>query len=139
MGADALTLSALISGKLGLYAIGNVSLNMEKGPHPISDLVTDKYAGKILSLTFSQPRCVQEICELTGIPVAVAYRRVAALEGTGLIRCQRTEMAPSGRKSKFYLCQVDMVRLTFREGHFEVEIEWKDHRSERHLPVIARR
>ncbi|MCG7844071.1 MAG: winged helix-turn-helix domain-containing protein [Methanomassiliicoccales archaeon] len=106
---------------------------MSKGVRPVSDLVADEYAGKILSLTFSQPRCVQEICALTGIPVAVAYRRVSALEGAGLIKCSRTEVATTGKKSKYYICQVEMVRFTFREGRFEVEIEWKDRSSESHL------
>jgi predicted transcriptional regulator len=106
---------------------------MAKGKRPVSDLLADEYAGKILSLTFTQPRSVQEICALTGIPIAVAYRRVTALESAGLIKCSRTEVATTGKKSKYYVCQVDMVRLTFREGRFEVEIEWKDRTSENHL------
>lgn len=109
---------------------------MDLGTRPISDLFADEYAGRILSLTYAQPRCVQEICELGGIPVAVAYRRVAALEAVGLLKCQRTEVASTGRRSRYYRCQVNMVRLTFREGRFEVEIEWKDRRSERHLPPL---
>jgi len=107
---------------------------MDKSLHPIPELVADEYAGKILSTTFTQPRCVQEICEMTGMPVAVAYRRVQALEDAGLIKCLRTDVASSGRKSKFYHCQVDMVRLTFRNGHFEVEIKWKDRVSEKFAP-----
>lgn len=71
---------------------------------------------------------------MTGMPVAVAYRRVQALEDAGLIKCLRTDVASSGRKSKFYHCQVDMVRLTFRNGHFEVEIKWKDRISEKFAP-----
>jgi predicted transcriptional regulator len=109
---------------------------MSKGIRPVSDLLADEYAGKILSLTFAQPRCVQEICALTGIPVAVAYRRVNSLEAAGLIKCSRTEVATTGKKSKYYVCQVEMLRLTFREGHFEVEIEWKDRSSEMHLKKV---
>ncbi|MCX6650741.1 MAG: winged helix-turn-helix domain-containing protein [Methanomassiliicoccales archaeon] len=112
---------------------------MDSGPRSISDLVSDEYAGRILSLTFSQPRCVQEICAMTGIPIAVAYRRVAALENAGLIKCHRTEVSQGGKKSKYYRCQVDLVRLTFRKGRFEVEVEWKDSRSERHIPAMVSR
>jgi predicted transcriptional regulator len=111
---------------------------MDRGPRPISDLVAEEYAGRILCLTYAQPLCVQEICERSGIPVAVAYRRVAALEAAGLLKCLRTEVASSGRRSKFYQCQVEMVRLTFREGRFEVEVQWKDRRSERYLPPLLR-
>lgn len=92
----------------------------------LSSLLADEYSGHILSLTFSQPRSVQEICILSGIPIAVAYRRMNALEAAGLVKCLRTEISPSGKKRKYYLCQVDVARLTFREGRFEVEVEWKD-------------
>jgi len=112
---------------------------MDSGPRSISDLVSDDYAGRILSLTFTQPRSVQEICALTGIPVAVAYRRVAAMENAGLIKCHRTEVSTVGKKCKFYQCQVDLVRLTFREGRFEVEVEWKEKGMERHLPAMVPR
>jgi len=98
---------------------------MAKGALNLSSLLADEYSGRILSLTYSQPRSVQEICDLSGIPIAVAYRRVTALEAAGLIKCLRTEISAQGRKSKYYLCQVDMARLTFREGRFEVEVEWR--------------
>jgi predicted transcriptional regulator len=112
---------------------------MDSGPRSISDLVSDDYAGRILSLTFSKPRSVQEICALTGIPVAVAYRRVAAMENAGLIKCHRTEVSKGGKKCKFYQCQVDLVRLTFREGRFEVEVEWKEKGLERRVSAMVPR
>ena len=99
---------------------------MAKGALNLSRLLADEYSGRILSLTFSQPRSVQEICALSGIPIAMAYRRVTALEASGLIKCLRTDISPSGKKCKYFMCQVDVARLTFREGRFEVEVEWKD-------------
>ena len=107
---------------------------MAKGALNLSSLLADEYSGRILSLTFSQPRSVQEVCLLSGIPIAVAYRRMNALEVAGLVKCLRTEVSPNGKKCKFYLCQVDVARLTFREGRFEVEVEWRDHGR----PEIAR-
>jgi predicted transcriptional regulator len=101
---------------------------MAKGALNLSRLLADEYSGRILSLTFSQPRSVQEICDLSGIPIAVAYRRMTALEASGLIKCLRTDVASSGKKCKYYMCQVDVARLTFREGRFEVEVEWRAHR-----------
>jgi predicted transcriptional regulator len=92
----------------------------------LSSLLADEYSGRILSLTFSQPRSVQDICALSGIPIAMAYRRVTALEAAGLIKCLRTDISPSGKKCKYFMCQVDVARLTFREGRFEIEVEWKD-------------
>ena len=103
---------------------------MSKGALKLANLLADEYSGRILSLTFNQPRCVQEICSLSGIPIAVAYRRVSDLEAAGLVRCVRTEMTMGGKKSKFFSCQVDMARLTFRDGRFEVEVEWKDQSRE---------
>lgn len=99
---------------------------MAKSALNLSRLLADEYSGRILSLTFTQPRSVQEISLLSGIPIAVAYRRMTALEGAGLIKCLRTEISSSGKKCKYYMCQVDVARLTFREGRFEVEVEWRD-------------
>ncbi len=99
---------------------------MAKGALNLSRLLADEYSGRILSLTFSQPRSVQDICLLSGIPIAVAYRRMTALEAAGLVKCLRTDISPSGKRRKYYLCQVDVARLTFREGRFEVEVEWRD-------------
>ncbi|HPD08681.1 MAG TPA: hypothetical protein P5063_04595 [Methanomassiliicoccales archaeon] len=112
---------------------------MVKGALNLSRLLTDEYAGRILSLTFSQARSVQEICAISGIPIAVAYRRVAALEAAGLLRCLRTEIAPSGKKCKYFICQVQVARLTFREGSFEVEVEWKDQGREELAPMPSLR
>ncbi len=108
---------------------------MAKGALNLSRLLADEYSGRILSLTFSQPRSVQEICELSGIPIAVAYRRITALEASGLVKCLRTDVSSSGKKCKYYMCQVDVARLTFREGRFEVEVEWRDHSSREMLRV----
>ena len=99
---------------------------MAKGALNLSRLLADEYSGRILSLTFSQPRSVQEICALSGIPIAVAYRRTNALEAAGLIKCLRTEVSPSGKKCKYFMCQGDVARLTFRDGRFEIEVEWRD-------------
>lgn len=98
---------------------------MAKGALKLSRLIADEYSGRILSLTFNQPRSVQEVCSLSGIPIAVAYRRMNALEAAGLVKCTRIELSPSGKKCKYFLCQIDVARLTFREGRFEVEVEWK--------------
>ncbi|OPX63770.1 MAG: hypothetical protein A4E30_00577 [Methanomassiliicoccales archaeon PtaB.Bin215] len=38
----------------------------------------------------------------------------------------RTEVSPSGKKCKYFMCQVDVARLTFRDGRFEIEVEWRD-------------
>jgi predicted transcriptional regulator len=108
---------------------------MAKGTLKLSRLLADEYSGRILSLTFSQPRSVQEICMMSGIPIAVAYRRMNSLEAAGLVKCLRTDISPNGKKCKYYMCQVDVARLTFREGRFAVEIEWRDHGRTEMLPV----
>jgi predicted transcriptional regulator len=109
---------------------------MAKSALNLSRLLADEYSGRILSLTFSQPRSVQEICALSGIPIAVAYRRTNALEAAGLVKCLRTDISPSGKKCKYYMCQVDVARLTFREGRFEVEVEWRDRGRPEMLRIV---
>jgi len=79
-------------------------------------LLADEYAGRILSATFDEPRSIQQISRLCDIPIAVAYRRVAAMEELGLIRCAREDESYRGKKVRLYSCAVRSLQLAFREG-----------------------
>ena len=79
-------------------------------------LLADEYAGRILSATFDEPRSIQQISRICDIPIAVAYRRVARMEGLGLIRCAREDESYRGKKVKLYSCAVRSLQLAFRDG-----------------------
>jgi predicted transcriptional regulator len=79
-------------------------------------LLADEYAGRILSVTFDEPKSIQQISRLCDIPIAVAYRRVAAMEELGLIRCAREDESYRGKKVKLYACAVRFLQLAFQDG-----------------------
>jgi len=98
---------------------GNVSRDEE-----LSRLISDEYAGKILSATFKKPMSVQQISRNCVIPIAVAYRRVARMEEFGLIKCVGYEEVYRGKKVSYYQCAVNMAKVTFADGRFNVEIDF---------------
>jgi predicted transcriptional regulator len=90
----------------------------------LSRLISDEYAGKILSATYKHPMSVQQISRGCSIPIAVAYRRVAKMEERGLIKCVGYEEVYRGKKVSYYECAVNMAKVTFSGGKFDVEIDF---------------
>jgi DNA-binding HxlR family transcriptional regulator len=90
----------------------------------LSRLIADEYAGKILSATYKKPMSVQQISRSCNIPIAVAYRRVAKMEETGLLRCVGYEEVYRGKKVSYYQCAVHVAKVTFSDGKFIVEVDW---------------
>jgi hypothetical protein len=80
----------------------------------LSRLISDEYAGKILSATYKHPMSVQQISRGCSIPIAVAYRRVAKMEERGLIKCVGYEEVYRGKKVSYYECAVNMAMVTSR-------------------------
>ncbi|WP_019177005.1 ArsR/SmtB family transcription factor [Methanomassiliicoccus luminyensis] len=90
----------------------------------ISRLIADEYAGKILTATFKNPMSVQQVSRACAIPIAVAYRRVAKMEELGLIKCVGYEEVYRGKKVSYYQCAVNVAKVTFSSGKFNVDIEY---------------
>lgn len=98
---------------------GNISRDEE-----MSRLIADEYAGKILSATYKNPMSVQQISSKCGIPIAVAYRRVAKMEEFGLVRCVGYEEVYRGKKVSYYQCAVNVAKVTFAGGKFNLEVDF---------------
>jgi predicted transcriptional regulator len=90
----------------------------------LSRLISDEYAGKILSATYKHPMSVQQVSRGCAIPIAVAYRRVAKMEEFGLVKCVGFEEVYRGKKVSYYECAVNMAKVTFAAGKFDVEIDF---------------
>lgn len=99
----------------------------------LSRLISDEYAGKILVATFKNPMSVQQISRECGIPIAVAYRRVAKMEERGLVKCVGYEEVYRGKKVSYYQCAVNMAKVTFAEGKFDLEIDFKPESELTHI------
>ncbi len=89
----------------------------------LSRLIADDYAGKILTATYKNPMSVQQISRTCSIPIAVAYRRVAKMEEFSLIRCVGYEEVYRGKKVSYYQCAVNVAKVTFSAGRFNVEVD----------------
>lgn len=98
---------------------GNISRDEE-----LSRLIADEYAGKILTATFKNPMSVQQVSRHCSIPIAVAYRRVAKMEELGLLKCVGYEEVYRGKKVSYYQCAVNVAKVTFSSGKFNVEIDF---------------
>ena len=90
----------------------------------ISRLIADDYASRILRATYQHPMSVQDLSRKCDIPIAVAYRRINEMEETGLVRCVRQEEVYRGKKVKFYSCAVRLVKYSFEQGDFSIEVDW---------------
>ncbi len=90
----------------------------------LSRLISDEYAGKILTATFKHPMSVQQLSRSCGIPIAVAYRRVARMEEFGLVKCVGYEEVYRGKKVSYYQCAVSVAKVTFTNGRFNVEVDY---------------
>jgi DNA-binding HxlR family transcriptional regulator len=97
---------------------------IESRDEELSRLISDEYAGKILSATYKHPMSVQQISRECVIPIAVAYRRVARMEEHGLVKCVGYEEVYRGKKVSYYECAVNVAKVTFAAGKFDVEVDF---------------
>ncbi|NLI74140.1 MAG: winged helix-turn-helix transcriptional regulator [Euryarchaeota archaeon] len=95
----------------------------ESRDEELSRLIADDYAGKILTATYKNPMSVQQISRTCKIPIAVAYRRVAKMEELDLVRCVGYEEVYRGKKVSYYQCAVNVAKVTFSAGRFNVEVD----------------
>lgn len=86
-------------------------------------LIADDYVARILSATYNGPLTIQQISYRCGIPIAMAYRRVAQLEESGLLKCAKEEEGRRGRRIKYFSCAVRAVNLSFQDGAFSLHID----------------
>lgn len=111
----------------------------ESRDEELSRLISDEYAGKILSATYRHPMSVQQISRECAIPIAVAYRRVAKMEEHCLVKCVGYEEVYRGKKVSYYECAVNMAKVIFSAGKFDLEIDFLPESELSHIgnpPII---
>jgi predicted transcriptional regulator len=64
--------------------------------------ISDEYSRKILVSTISKSLSVDEISQEMHIPVSTCYRRIHALEISGMMRKDRTIISEDGKKTIRY-------------------------------------
>jgi hypothetical protein len=96
--------------------------NLENQEEEICRFMADEYASKVMSATYGNPLSIQQISDICEIPIAVAYRRVRRMASTGLLLCMREELVYRGKKEKYYICAVDVLKYTFDKGIFSCQM-----------------
>jgi hypothetical protein len=88
----------------------------------ICRFMADEYASKVMSATYGKALSIQQISDICEIPIAVAYRRVRRMASIGLLLCMREELVYRGKKEKYYICAVDVLRYIFDKGTFSCQM-----------------
>ena len=88
-------------------------------PMDISNLISSKYASRILMCTYKKPLSVHQISKVFNIPIAVCYRKVNELEKLGFLRCTDRILNRKGKRVKLYQSQIVYAHFFF-ERDFKV-------------------
>ncbi len=97
-----------------------------KNEETLIDLLGNKYARGILSLTSSMECSALQLCRELGIPLATVYRKLKLLEDTGLIKHVKTIINLSGNEEKYYRCAIRNIKVSFHKGIFSVNMDVDD-------------
>jgi len=96
--------------------------------------ITDEYMRKILLLTISKAKPVEEISRETGIPISTCYRRVHEMFALRLLRIERTTITDEGKKFETFRSVVKEATLRFSaSGELSVEVTLQDREPDERL------
>ena len=83
--------------------------------------MSDGFSSKILESVIPQGRSVEDICEVEGIPLSTAYRRVHGLLGDGLLIVERAMVTGTGKKFLIYRAVFSNLKVEFQTKGCRVE------------------
>lgn len=83
----------------------------------------DEYSVRILGLTAHTRSSAKQISERLDIPIATVYRRLEALQETGLLEEVGKELNDEGKRVTVYTSRVSAVRISFDGNEPVVEFE----------------
>ena len=98
---------------------------------------------KIIAQCYQTPMSVKELSIKYDIPIAGCYRRVRALERSGLIKCVEERLSDKGKIVKIYRSSMKSAYITFSQGNMKLNFLMDDdapeetHRVERNLDILA--
>lgn len=95
-------------------------------PIEIAQLLTDRYAAKILIATSRRAKSAIEISEQFGIPLAQCYRRIHDLEKAGLIKAVDRVLTREGKRIYLYKALVKSVQIYYEGTKMKVRLKLVD-------------
>jgi predicted transcriptional regulator len=85
--------------------------------------VSDVDVEKILLGTYEREMTVRELSEAYGIPIATCYRKVRALEDSGLLVEAKSIMSRDGKIMKFYRANMEQAYVFYEDGKAKVRFK----------------
>ena len=85
--------------------------------------VSDIDVEKILLGTYEREMTVRDLSEAYGIPIATCYRKVRALEDTGLLAEAKAYMGMDGKIVKFYRANMEQAFVFYEDGKAKVRFK----------------
>jgi len=95
-------------------------------PLDLAQLLTDRYAAKILIATSRRARSAIELSRDFGIPLAQCYRRIHDLEKAGLIRAVDRVLTREGKRIYLYKALVKSVQIYYEGTKMKVRLKLVD-------------
>lgn len=92
-------------------------------PIDISNLISNRYASRILMGTYKKPISVHQISKVLDIPIAVCYRKVNELERLGFLRCTDRILNRKGKRVKLYQSQIVYAHFFYEKGKFRARVQ----------------
>ena len=91
------------------------------------ELLANKYARPILSLTSRKECCASQLSQELDIPLATVYRKLKLMENTGLVKHVKSIINLSGNEEKYYRCAIREATVHIHDGIFSVDFKREDH------------
>jgi predicted transcriptional regulator len=91
-------------------------------PLEVVRLLGSKYSAEILGATH-EPRSAKDLSEALDIPIATSYRRVNALEESGLLEHTDSVLTDERKRMDVYRRSVDRLVVEFSEAGTDVRVE----------------
>jgi len=100
---------------------GSATQEDDVTPTELLELLGDAYTRKVLRAVVEQPRSGTAVMEAADVSKATAYRRLDALEETGLVASE-TVFDPDGHHHDRYRAVVEEIELSFESDGLAVDI-----------------
>ena len=84
------------------------------------DALGDPVIRRVLSETHGGPKTVQELYQVTGIPLTTLYRKLHEMTDLDLVGVERSAITADGKRVEFYRSRLEEVQVEMKEGRFGV-------------------
>ncbi|HEY9205598.1 MAG TPA: helix-turn-helix domain-containing protein [Candidatus Methanoperedens sp.] len=102
------------------------------GNEEIIELLANKHARAIFSLTSIKECSATQLSQELDIPIATVYRNLKLLETAGLIQHVKTIINLQGNEERYFRCAISEATIRINEGILSVDIK----KEERYYKII---